>query len=159
MVLIMDRPGLRLLTYGLYVASVGGGEIVAAVINWVSQTSFNPPLVVIALKKDSSINRMFRIKRYMTLNVVPKGDIEMVKAFFGKLNFNDDSVNGYRYKVSGKSGGIILLDSVGYIDVELVDVVEMGDHDIFICKYVDGEVFSEDKKPLVIWDTPWYYGG
>jgi len=155
----MDRPGLRLLTYGLYVASVGGSEIVAAVINWVSQTSFNPPLVVIALKKDSSINRMFRDKGYITLNVVPEGDIEMVKAFFGKLNFTDDSVNGYRYKVSEKSGGIILLDSVGYIDVEIVDVVETGDHDIFICKYVEGEVFKEDSKPLVIWDTPWYYGG
>ena len=156
----MDRRPLRLITYGLYIASIGGDSgFSAAVINWLTQASFEPPLLVIALKKGSTINQLFREKRYMTINIVPSGDLDMVKAFFGELKVEDGKVNGYSFRLSDRSGGFILDDSVGYIDVEYVDVYEAGDHDIFIARYVGGGLNREDVKPLVIWDTPWYYGG
>ena len=155
----MTRPPLRMITYGLFIGSIGDGEVVVAVLNWITQASFEPPLLVVALKKGTAINRLFREKRFMTINVVPEGDLDMVKAFFGKVVIEGDKANGYRFKYSARSGGLILMDSLGYFDVELVDVYEGGDHDIFIVKFVDGEVFKEGGKPIVIWDTPWYYGG
>lgn len=44
-----------MIPYGIYVltAKAGDGEIAAAKVNWVTQTSFNPPSVAIGVKADS----------------------------------------------------------------------------------------------------------
>ena len=46
---------LRMIPYGIYVltADDGKGNIAAATVNWVTQTAFAPPLVVVGVKTDS----------------------------------------------------------------------------------------------------------
>ena len=45
---------LRMIPYGIYVltADDGKGNIAAATVNWVTQTAFAPPLVVVGVKTD-----------------------------------------------------------------------------------------------------------
>jgi hypothetical protein len=49
------KTALRMIPYGIYVltADDGQGNIAAATVNWVTQTAFNPPLVVVGVKTDS----------------------------------------------------------------------------------------------------------
>ena len=53
------KTALRMIPYGIYVltAEAGDGETAAATVNWVTQTSFDPPLVVIGVKADSGPTR------------------------------------------------------------------------------------------------------
>ncbi|HJZ15875.1 MAG TPA: flavin reductase, partial [Stellaceae bacterium] len=46
---------LRMIPYGIYVltADDGKGNVAAATVNWVTQTAFAPPLVVVGVKTDS----------------------------------------------------------------------------------------------------------
>ena len=50
------KTALRMIPYGLYVltAESQDGQIAAATVNWVTQASFEPPLVVVGVKTDSS---------------------------------------------------------------------------------------------------------
>jgi hypothetical protein len=49
------KTALRMIPYGIYVltADDGKGNVAAATVNWVTQTAFNPPLVVVGVKTDS----------------------------------------------------------------------------------------------------------
>jgi len=51
----MKKTALRMIPYGLYVltAENKNGEITAAAVNWVTQASFEPPLLVVGVKADS----------------------------------------------------------------------------------------------------------
>ena len=48
------KTALRMIPYGLFVLGVGeGDEATVSTINWVTQGSFEPPLVAIGVKKDT----------------------------------------------------------------------------------------------------------
>ena len=51
----VKKTALRMIPYGLYVLTAEGkdGRVAAATVNWVTQASFNPPLVVVGVKADS----------------------------------------------------------------------------------------------------------
>jgi flavin reductase (DIM6/NTAB) family NADH-FMN oxidoreductase RutF len=48
------KTTLRMIPYGIYVLTAeSGNEVAAATVNFVTQTSFSPPLVAVAVKADS----------------------------------------------------------------------------------------------------------
>ncbi|MCZ6720005.1 MAG: flavin reductase family protein, partial [Proteobacteria bacterium] len=49
------KIALRMIPYGIYVltAEDSSGAIAAATVNWVTQTAFEPPLIVVGVKADS----------------------------------------------------------------------------------------------------------
>ena len=50
---------LRSFTYGLYVLTAkDGDEVAAGTVNWVTQASFQPPLVAVGLKRDSHLHAL-----------------------------------------------------------------------------------------------------
>ena len=50
---------LRMIPYGLYVLGAKHGDDMAAgAINWVTQTSFSPPLIVMGVKQDSDLGEV-----------------------------------------------------------------------------------------------------
>ena len=53
---------LRMIPYGIYVltADDGKGNIAAATVNWVTQTAFAPPLVVVGVKTDSGAYKILK---------------------------------------------------------------------------------------------------
>src|SRR6266853_718631 len=55
---------LRMIPYGIYVltADDGKGNVAAATVNWVTQTAFAPPLVVVGVKTDSGAYSILEMK-------------------------------------------------------------------------------------------------
>ena len=49
------KTALRMIPYGIYVLTSEGkdGKVAASTVNWVTQTAFQPPLVVVGVKADS----------------------------------------------------------------------------------------------------------
>ena len=55
------KTALRMIPYGLYVLTAEkDGEIAAATVNWVTQTAFDPPLVVVGVKADASAHDIIK---------------------------------------------------------------------------------------------------
>ena len=46
------KTALRMIPYGIYVLTAEGkdGKVAAATVNWVTQTAFAPPLVVVGVR-------------------------------------------------------------------------------------------------------------
>ncbi|MBT3809500.1 MAG: flavin reductase family protein, partial [Rhodospirillaceae bacterium] len=80
----IKKTALRMIPYGIYVATAknAAGEIAAATVNLVTQTSFDPPLVVVAVKADSGALTLIDETRHFALNFLGKGQQGVAFAFF-----------------------------------------------------------------------------
>ena len=65
---------LRMIPYGIYVltAEDDAGNVAAATVNWVTQTAFAPPLLVVGVKTDSGAYKVIRVAKSFALNMLGK---------------------------------------------------------------------------------------
>src|SRR5579885_151588 len=74
----VKKQVLRLFTYGLYaVSSADGGEVNAFTANWLSQASFDPPLLMVSVENDSKSLGMILHSGYFVVNVFESGQREL----------------------------------------------------------------------------------
>jgi flavin reductase (DIM6/NTAB) family NADH-FMN oxidoreductase RutF len=153
------KDTLRLITNGIYVlTSRNGGDYGAATVTWVSQVSFQPPLVMAALRKDGNVFRCLRASGVAVLHIVGSDQQDLAQKFFSTTKESDGLLNGEPF-VEGKTSAPVLKNLPAYLECKLVDVCEdYGDHAIVILEVVEA-ANQETVVPLVVNDSPWKYGG
>lgn len=90
------KTALRMIPYGLYVltAKGGDGKVAAATVNWVTQTSFAPPLVALGVKADSAAHAIIKESGQFVLNVLGKDQGKAAFAFFKPVEPEGDTIGG-----------------------------------------------------------------
>jgi len=152
------KRALRMLTYGLYVAtSREESGPAAGTINWISQSSFTPPLVMAAIKDGSGLRRAIAASRVFAVHIVSKSQKEMAAAFFKGAQPSGNLLNGYRVE-NGETGVPLLIDAVAWFECRVVNEITGGDHIIFVGEVVSAGVRS-DEEPLTLRETGFAYGG
>ncbi len=134
------KTTLRMIPYGLYVLTAASGDrVAAATVNWVTQASFEPPLVAVGVKIDSHAHPLIKETRAFALNVLGKGQQAMAFTFFKPADKQGHTISGEPYR-PGTTGAPILASTPAYIECTLETTVEMGDHSIFVGRVVDAGV-------------------
>jgi flavin reductase (DIM6/NTAB) family NADH-FMN oxidoreductase RutF len=152
------KKALRLISYGLYVATSRHGDLYGSgTINWLSQSSFDPPLVMAGIQRDSSLHQAISGSRAFAIHIVGKSQKNLATAFFKTARVEGDLINGWRFTL-GVTGSPILADAVAYFECRVVDEVRGGDHTIFVGEVVESDVRREE-EPLTIRETGMAYGG
>jgi flavin reductase (DIM6/NTAB) family NADH-FMN oxidoreductase RutF len=164
----VKKTALRMIPYGLFVLTAArkdGGEVAAATVNWVTQTAFEPPLVVVGVKTDSHAHALIKETKAFALNILGKGQQALAFTFFKPAELKDGKISGEAYK-PGTTGAPILASAPAYVECTLEATVEKGDHSVFVGKVVEAGVA---KQPEGRFDdaTLWlkdlgdkvYYGG
>ncbi|MCX7733442.1 MAG: flavin reductase family protein [bacterium] len=155
----LKKKVLRKIHYGLFVATSSDNQNTASgTINWVSQVSFKPPAVVIGVKKDSFLYKVIMSSKKFALNIVGKDQKDMAQTFFKGHSVESGKLGGYDV-IFGELGCPIIKDAAGAFECEVINHIDFGgDHDIFVGKVV--QVYQlQDKEPLSMIETGWYYGG
>ena len=143
------KTALRMIPYGLFVltAAKKDGEVAAATVNWVTQVSFEPPLVAIGVKADSHGHALIKETKTFALNVLGKGQQATAFAFFKPAEKKGDTISGEPYR-PGTTGAPILTNTPAFIECSLESTVEMGDHSVFVGKVVEvGLAKTIDGRP------------
>jgi flavin reductase (DIM6/NTAB) family NADH-FMN oxidoreductase RutF len=154
----LKKKALRMITYGLYVATSRHGELYGSgTINWLSQSSFDPPLVMAGIKNDSSLNEAITGSRAFAIHIVGKGQKDLATAFFKTARVEGDTINGWPF-APGATGSPILTDSPAYFECRVTDEIRRGDHTVFVAEVVEAVVRREE-EPLTIRETGLAYGG
>jgi len=78
------KTALRMIPYGIYVltADDGKGNVAGATVNWVTQSAFAPPLVVVGVKTDSGAYGILKNTKAFTLNMLGKEHKGLAFTFF-----------------------------------------------------------------------------
>ena len=153
------KETLRLLTNGVYVlTSRNGDDYGVATVTWVSQVSFQPPLVMAALRKDGNVFRCLRESGVAALHIVGSDQQDLAQKFFSTTKESNGLLNGEPF-IEGKNFAPVLKNLRAYLECKLVDTCEdYGDHAIVILEVVEA-VNHGTVVPLVVSDSPWKYGG
>jgi flavin reductase (DIM6/NTAB) family NADH-FMN oxidoreductase RutF len=137
------KTALRMIPYGIYVMTAQDGEnIAAATVNWVTQTSFAPPLVAVGVKTDSGAYGISRSAGHFALNMLGKGQQGVAFGFFKPAARDGNTISGEPFR-NGSTGAPVLENAQASVECRIVDVVEQGDHHIFIGEVVDANVARE----------------
>lgn len=138
---LTKKTALRMIPYGLYVltAESADGQVAAATVNWVTQASFEPPLVVVGVKTDSSAYAVIKASNAFALNMLGKGQQSMAFAFFKPTTREGNTLSGVPFR-RGTTGAPLLETTPAFVDCRLVDAVERGDHAIMVGEVVDAGV-------------------
>jgi flavin reductase (DIM6/NTAB) family NADH-FMN oxidoreductase RutF len=134
------KTALRMIPYGLYVLTAAHGDkVAAATVNWVTQASFEPPLVAVGVKADSHAHALIKDARAFALNVLGKGQGPLAYTFFKPAERQGQTISGEAFK-PGTTGAPILASTPAFIECTLEATVEKGDHSIFVGKVVEAGV-------------------
>ena len=140
---------LRKIPHGLFVCGVREGEEVNGfTASWVTQGSFEPPLVVMGVRADSTSHGIIERTRRFSLNML-KADQKDLAAVF----FKPQKGLGGRFEAApfheGPLGLPLLDGVVGGVECELVGQVKHGDHTVFVGEVKSAELL-EDGEALIM---------
>jgi flavin reductase (DIM6/NTAB) family NADH-FMN oxidoreductase RutF len=154
------KLALRSINYGLYVlTSADGDELAAAGVNWLSQASFDPPLVMVAVKADNDSHSVIQRTGAFAVNVLADDQLEIGSAFFRTTVVEGDTMNGYRFERAPETGAPLLVDLPYWFEARVTDTVPRGDHTIFVGEVVGAGVRDPEATPLLLRTTGMNYGG
>lgn len=152
------KRALLMIPYGLFVlgAKHGATETVST-INWVTQASFNPPLVAIGIKKDSGTHALVKDSGKFSLSVLGTGQKAIAAAFFRHVEPKEGKFGNYAYE-AGETGLPIVSEAPAAVECEVVGFYELGDHSLAVGKVVAAR-FKQETEVLTLKETGWNYGG
>jgi flavin reductase (DIM6/NTAB) family NADH-FMN oxidoreductase RutF len=145
----VKKTALRMIPYGLYVLTSEGkdGRVAAATVNWVTQTAFEPPLVVVGVKADSGAHGIIKEAKTFTLNILGKDHKDIAFTFFKPLNRDGNTIGGQPFRY-GSLKTPILEKAPAFVECSLVETIEKGDHSIFVGEVKDaGVAVQTDGRP------------
>jgi len=150
---------LRKIPHGLYICGVKDGEEVNGfTASWVMQTSFKPPLIINCVRQDSGSHAMIKNSGVFALSFLDSEQKEVAQKFFKPQRRVGNKLADVEVYDGEATGCPILKDTLGYVECQVVDAVEKGDHTIFVGEVIGAGV-HRDGEPLLLESTGWQYGG
>jgi flavin reductase (DIM6/NTAB) family NADH-FMN oxidoreductase RutF len=158
----LRRRVLWTMPSGLYVVgSKAGDRRNGMTANWATQVSFDPKLLAISVERTALTRELIEAGRVFALSIIDREDRAIVRRFTKPVEVDTvaETLNGFPYR-EGATGAPILTQAVAYVDCEVRQAVDCGDHTLFVGEVVDaGFGKAEDTTVLRMEDTRMNYGG
>jgi flavin reductase (DIM6/NTAB) family NADH-FMN oxidoreductase RutF len=152
------RKSLRNITYGVYILTVKSEQDYAgATVTWVSQSSLDPPQIMLGLRKGSKTAALVKKTNHFVLNILGDSQKQIASAFLKHAKVEGNTINGYTF-ILGESCSPVLEDAPSFIECKVDQLIEGTDHDVVIAGVINAGMKS-DENPLSLRSTGWSYGG
>ena len=149
---------LRKIPHGLYICGVKNEEEVNGfTASWLMQASFQPPLIVNCVKQNSISHQMIKSSGVFAISFLEDGQKDLAQKFFKPMRQVGNKFEDVEFYL-GETGCPIISDSLGYVECNVVDAVEKGDHTVYVGEVIASGVHREGKQ-LLLETTGWNYGG
>jgi flavorubredoxin/flavin reductase (DIM6/NTAB) family NADH-FMN oxidoreductase RutF len=135
---------------GLYIITAQKGEVSGAMLaSWVTQASFKPLGLTIAVAKDRAIESMMHAGDKFVLNVLEEGNYQtLMRHFLKRFAPGADRFAGVKTQPA-TNGSPILTDALAYMECQVVSRMELSDHHIVYAIVDNGRVSNPDALPAV----------
>ncbi|MFB8790636.1 MAG: diflavin flavoprotein [Potamolinea sp.] len=135
---------------GLYIITAKKGEVKSAMLaSWVSQASFKPLGLTIAVAKDRAIESLMQVGDKFVLNILEEGNYQgLMKHFLKRFAPGADRFAGVKTQAA-ENGVPILTDALAYIECHVVTRMECSDHWIIYSTVDNGRVSKADALTAV----------
>ena len=146
------------MSYGVYVVSVkSDGKYAAAIVTWLTQVTFKPQQIMLALEADGRLYAKVEKEMVFAVNIPDSGQKKLAASFLKRCHVEGGTINGFPF-FEGKSGAPYFEGCTFYLECKVRHIFELGDHELVIAEVVDSRE-GEGTIPLTLKDTGWKYGG
>jgi flavin reductase (DIM6/NTAB) family NADH-FMN oxidoreductase RutF len=151
------KEALSRMSYGIYAITVEvNGGVTALTASWVSQVATEPPTVMIAVGGERFCNRILRDGKKFAINVLSQGQEKLAADLAGAGS--DDRVGDVDLVEPQTTGAPILVDALAYLDCQVTQIIDVGDHTLFIGEVVSAGASGEG-TPLSTANSNLRYSG
>jgi flavorubredoxin/flavin reductase (DIM6/NTAB) family NADH-FMN oxidoreductase RutF len=128
----------------LCVVTTKQGDLSGAMLaSWVSQATFNPPGLTLAVAKDRAIESMMYNGGQFVLNILPQGKhLGLMKHFLKPFSPGEDRFAGVSTEMA-ENGCPILADGLAYLECNVTNRMECGDHWVVYAEVNNGKLLSD----------------
>jgi flavin reductase (DIM6/NTAB) family NADH-FMN oxidoreductase RutF len=151
---------LRDITYGLYaVTAAHQGDRGVFTANWLSQASFDPPLVMVSVENDSSTLSLIRDSGLFVICPFDASQKTLAAALGKPKARAGDKFATLDLATFESACGIpVLADSLGYLVCKVQSEVPAGDSVVFIAEVIEAQSFS-DAPQLIMREAGFRHAG
>jgi len=145
----MEPKTFHQLGYGLYVVSskkdkTFNGQIATTVF----QITSKPPTIAVSINKKNLTHNFILESKLFTVSIL---STETPMKFIGRFGFRSgreiDKFEGVDYQVGVTGTPIVLENSIGYLEAEVINTFDVGTHVVFVGKVVDAQILK-DGEPM-----------
>ncbi len=143
------------LSGGLYVVTArqGHGEAArsgAMVASWVSQASFEPPGITVAVAKDRAIESLMQVGDRFVLNILREDNHQkLLRHFLRRFPPGADRFAGVTVLEEAAEGGPVLGDALAFLGCRVAQRMEGPDHWIIYAEVEQGKVADNSASTAV----------
>lgn len=144
------REALQMISYGLYVLTTGRGrEAHASTVNWLTQISFEPLLIMIAVEKTSHSRLLLQGGGVFAINFLSQDQTLLARRLAVPHRLNPHKLAGVACH-AGVTGAPLLDEAIAFLEGEVRQALEPGgDHTLFVGEVVGGGV-TRYVEPLTL---------
>lgn len=154
----IKKQALRLFTYGLYaVMCADQQDVNAFTANWLTQISFEPPLVAVSIENNAKSLSIILNSRKFTINVLQTGQRELAGTLGKSATRTPDKLVGIPYTTTN-AGYPILQSALGWVACDVQQTVPAGDSTLVIAEVVDAGMLAEG-TPLTMAEAGFRHAG
>ncbi|MEM8603490.1 MAG: diflavin flavoprotein [Cyanobacteria bacterium P01_H01_bin.121] len=134
----------------LCVLTAKKGDVQSAMVaSWVSQATFNPPGLTVAVAKDRAVESLTHTGDRFVLNILSEANyLPIQKHFLKPFKPGADRFDGIETQASD-AGAPILASALAYLECKVQNRMECGDHWVVYAIVDQGKVLDEESKTAV----------
>lgn len=136
---------------GLYIVTAAHTNAKSAMVaSWVSQASFEPLGLTIAVAKDRAIESLMQVGDAFVLNCLGEDEYSAtLKHFLQRFPPGADRFEGVQWRPAPGNGCPVLKESIAHMECVVRSRMETPDHWLCFAEVVDGDVTQPEKKTAV----------
>ena len=134
----------------------------AMTLNWASQMSFDPKWIAIGVEHGAYTHELIMAGGVFALCLVDREDRAIVRKFTKpvEVDLAAQTLNGFGYLDGPVTGAPVLAQSVAYLECEVRQTTEIGNHSVFFGEIVNAAFLQDEETPVLrMEDTRMNYGG
>ncbi len=134
----------------LCVVTARTGDVSSAMLaSWVSQATFNPPGLTVAVAKDRAIESLMYPGGQFVLNILAEGNhLGLMKQFLKPFGPAENRFAGVATQIAD-NGSPILGDALAYLECSVNSRIEAGDHWVVYAVVDNGKLLQPDAVTAV----------
>jgi flavin reductase (DIM6/NTAB) family NADH-FMN oxidoreductase RutF len=150
---------LRMFTYGLYaVTAQHGDEMSAMTVNWIVQSSFEPPMLTLAVEADSHSRQVIQASGAFAVNLYETGQRELAGQLGKTWAKHPEKFDGIQWRPGPVTASPLLEPALGWVECRIVGSLPSGDHVLFVAEVVDVGL-NREGTPLTLKEAGFKYAG
>ncbi len=150
---------LRKFTYGLFAVTAKDAESGHGMVaNWLTQISFEPPLLALAVEHDSHMRMLIDMHGAFAVNVLESGQRDLAGQLGRTFAKHPDKFKEVGWKPGPVTGSPVMEAALGWVECRVINEETAGDHILYIAEVVEAGV-QRQGTPLTLAEAGFKYSG